>query len=145
MGIFSLFGKSKRESDIDNSKAIATNISNLVVDFLDMQLSLHKDDNGNIPIKAQDNWSLGYVAGAADASLYIRNYEPSSDVARLTMIMVFVRIYGSSEYFGKVKELQSSSDSELYSGMTAGGEIIDYLNDSYFPSIPTKWSSHIQG
>jgi hypothetical protein len=145
MGIFSLFGKSKQKASIDNSKTIATNISNIVVDFLNMQLSLHRDDNGNLPSKAQDNWSLGYVAGAADASLYTRNYEPSSDVARFTMIMVFVRIYGDSGYFDKVKDLQSSSDTELYSGMTAGGEIIDYLNASSFPSIPTKWSSHIQG
>lgn len=141
MGIFSLFGKSKSEKQLELDKTIASEISDFVVSFLLIELMAY--DTGNLPDRAKDDWSLGFVSGVVDVHLHAKNLEPSSIAGRLVMIMVFTRIFGSSSYSEDATSLWKSNDAEFWSGMNAGGsDVVNFNNKTNL--MPNAWFDHIK-
>jgi len=141
MGIFSLFGKAKKDKQFETAKEIASQISDIANNFLLLELMAY--DTDNLPDRATDKWSLGFVAGVIDALLDGKNLQPNSIEGRIVMIMVYTRIFGSSSYSETSQSLWKSSDATFFEGMKAGGnDIIGFNNESN--PIPRAWFDHIK-
>lgn len=145
------------ESDVDiltgqKNKTVAngdskevSELANLLVGILSIQITM-MSDSGSLPSKAKDNWSIGYIAGVADAFLQIKNISNHSKSGHKLMTMIFIEIFGDSDgpdFFQKFMKLQTEGDSDIFDGMMIGGkEIFEWSKDK--EKVPLGLSSHVR-
>lgn len=137
-----LDAKLEAPSKVDNTDALVEFVSGV----LSIQQFMIRGGDDMLPEKAFDDWSLGYVAGAADAVLQKNGYEPDAKGMAL-MTSIFVEVFGKEagpSLFGKFMELQEQGEPEVEKGMLLGGrEIFKWMADS--SKTPKGWASHVLG
>lgn len=140
--VFSLFRSKKppQTSRDDKAKAIAEFVSTAV----GIQQVMIADEGGELPAKAVDEWSIGYVAGASDAVLQRNGFEPDAD-GMVVMTLVFIQVFGAArgvEFFARFMRLQQGGNAAVQLGMTTGGkEMFAWMADSSKP--PFGWVDYV--
>ena len=138
-----LTGKKNKTVANDDSKEVSE-LANLAACVLSTQIAL-LSGSGSLPLKAKDNWSIGYVAGVSDAFLQRKNINNHSKLGHELMTMVYIATFGDSDgpdFFQKFMNLQNEGDSDIFNGMMSGGrDIFGWSKDKNKP--PLGWTSHV--
>jgi hypothetical protein len=116
---------------------------NFASNLLKGQSLLFQNGDGSIPLKAKDNWSIGYVAGFSDATLQLSGINNDARGV-VIMLFIFIEIYKEegSVLFEKFSDLQKKSNWEINAGMLRGGnEFKDFIRNN--DTIPTAWATHV--
>lgn len=115
-----------------------------VVGTLSVQKTLISNEDGSLPQRATDAWSIGYVSGTADAVLQLGDFKPDAECEAVIGV-VFLHVFGEPdgrEFIRKFNEYQSLGDKVFMEGMKAGGQdVYDFLKDSN--RSPIAWSNHV--
>ncbi len=132
-------GKPSRQ---DKSKAIVKFVSNA----LGVQQALFLNEDGTLPPKAVDEWSIGYVAGTADAVLQKNGFEPDVE-GMAVMTLIFMEVFGDRsgpELFGDFMRLQDQGNQIVEEGMMTGGrDVYAWMADTN--RVPTGWMAYVHG
>jgi len=124
-------GDEVQRNTMPNEKSSA--IIEFVAQILGVQQMLFMNEEGTLPVNAYDNWSIGYVAGTADAVLQKNGFE--TDVKGMAlMTLIFVEVFGERggpEFFGKFLRLQEQKDQDVQDGMATGGtDVWRWMSDN---------------
>ena len=130
---------SKAERQFKLDRKISAEISDLVISFLLMELMIY--DTDNLPDKAKDDWSLGFVAGIIDTIFKDSNMDINSVAGGMTMILVYTRIFGDSSYAATSQLLLKTKGFDFCIGMDAGIRDFSYAANG---EIPRAWFDHIK-
>lgn len=121
-----------------------------IVDFVSKSLSIQQalfiNEDGNLPKSALDEWSIGYVAGTADAVLQMN--EVATDIEGMSiMTYIFIEVFGEEngpQLFGEFMRLQKDRHQNVQKGMMKGGQdIMGWMKDTN--QIPTSWMAYVHG
>lgn len=133
-----------RDSTPEDDKALA--IIKFVSRVLGIQRMLVDEGKDSLPQGALDDWSLGYVAGVADAVLQANDYGTDHDRIEIIAI-IFSQVFGTAQgpsLFENFMRLQEGGSIRAKSGMQAGGsEMFEWMADS--SKTPTGWAAHVHG
>lgn len=120
-------------------------VKNAVIKFLDAQLFLYGKDIKNLPLKALDEYSLGYIAGVIDA--YFENISKGSDskLKLETLLITFVALFGKNkalEAIYKIETCANNDSKKYYEAMGDGGTEFNHFIIRKVP-IPSIWATYI--
>jgi len=142
----------RRRNGRDRAEA---KIENLICEFLRYQIALmgmgFLENKSDIPAKAKDNWSLGYVGGCIDAfiqkrsgSLVDRRGTINENLGDyVIMTYVFSDVYGEKNgetLFEKFMMLQKKQDKQMMFGMMRGGSDVFSLVEE---NISLGWAEYM--
>jgi len=102
-----------------DDKAEEIEIVEIIAGTLSVQKALITDENGMLPQKAKDKWSLGYIAGYSDALLQHTEIEVDATVLVTTTTIVFMAMFGEEQgpaYYRIFVRLLRTGDLELHNG-----------------------------
>lgn len=140
--VFSLFRSKQRGKQLEQERAQA--VVSFVSQALGVQQALFLHDDGTMPAKAFDRWSIGYVAGSADAVLQKNGFQ--TDVEEIEIILnVFREVFGESrgpELFVDFMHLQDQGNHVVDAGMVAGGHDV-YAWMANRDTVPTGWIAYM--
>jgi hypothetical protein len=141
MGFFqNLFRTISTSKDVDIDTSVAVEVSGVIIGFLRLQLMIL--DSKNLPDKARDNWSIGYVAGVTDALLYSKDIDNNSAVGFAVLSLVFTDIFNDTDGTMFASLMSLMSDNEIKDSMKIGGdEAMEFLKSN--SNVPHKWMLHI--
>lgn len=121
-------------------------IVKFVSTVLRMQVAFILNDRASLPLKSSDDWSIGYVAGAADAALYKNGFGPNAEGIAI-MMLIFTETFGEergAELCSKFMHLQSEGNKDVQDGMLVGGQdMLDWLSNH--SKITTGWMNYVNG
>lgn len=121
---------------------------NALSSTLQMQQMLMTSENGSLPAKSKDEWSIGYVAGYVDAYLQMKGISLDSNPTTAVFVMenVFISLYGEMEgrnLFQRFIDLQDERNSTNLQGQQTGGtELMDFMG-SDGKMTPMKWTGYV--
>ncbi|MDR8391372.1 hypothetical protein NC796_09500 [Aliifodinibius sp. S!AR15-10] len=128
--------KTKAPSHLEGAKS--------VISLIDMQMMLISDRN-NLPARAKDAYSLGYISGMVDASLSGLG-EKDTNKAMAAILYVLEEIFGKNEgsqLFKKVLDLIESKDNKFNLAMSDGGTEFVKFNRGDI-NAPHGWLNYVQ-
>ena len=119
-------------------------ISSIIIATLAAQKAFVSVDTGELPDKARDNFSIGYVGGYVNAVLRYRRL--SDDDSQDTVgQMVFSAIFGNgdgSRLYKKYQRLKGENDREVVAGISAGeSDIETWVKNNL--NVPFGWSVYV--
>ncbi|ASJ37526.1 hypothetical protein TI24_07855 [Vibrio vulnificus] len=126
---------------------VSTSI-NALSSLLQMQQMLMTSENGSLPSKSKDEWSIGYIAGYVDAYLQLKgiSFNSTPKIAMYIMASVFISLYGEMEghnLFNRFLDLQDDRDLTNLQGQKIGGEeMMDFIcSDGKKTTL--QWTSYV--
>ncbi len=124
--------------------AKAESVVDFAIKILSLQTALFLNEDGGMPARALDEWSLGYVAGVGDVMLQANGFE--ADVTGMTIMnRIFIAAFGlqsGAVLFGEFMRLQSQENEALAKGMKSGGQdIVEWMSNS--EKRPFGWMRHV--
>lgn len=140
--VFSLFRSKKptKTSNDDKKRVIAEFVSGL----LGIQRAMIADESGDLSGKATDDWSIGYVAGAADAVLQKNDIGPDAE-GMVIMTLIYMQVFGTLQgagFFARFMRLQEEGSSAVQQGMALGGkEMFALMADN--TKAPFGWVEYV--
>lgn len=118
----------------------------VVVGLIQSQLMMYGIQKSNIPKKATDIYSLGYIAGMLDVYfnvLKIDDFGLRLDTIEQTYVDLFGYKLGRKS-LEKAEECLVNDDKYFYEAMSDGGtELIKYMNKDI--PAPFGWISYVKG
>lgn len=122
--------------------------SSAIVEFvagtLGIQQALFLNEDGTLPSKAVNNWSIGYVAGTTDAVLQKNGLEPDVEGMAI-MALIFMEVFGDRngpELFADFMRKQGQGNPDVQEGMMTGGrDMFTWMSDN--DKVPTGWMAYL--
>lgn len=119
-------------------------ISSIIIATLTAQKAFVSIDSGELPVRARDSFSIGYIGGYLDAVLRRRRMATARTAHTIGEI-VFSGVFGSAEGFElyeKFVSLQHATDADVLDGMSAGkSDIEEWLKNNL--NVPCGWSAYV--
>lgn len=138
------FKSSNRQHSLNSDEESIWDAVEPIIKIIEMQLQMFGRNRSNLPAKARDAFSLGYIIGMLDASLTLvgkKEFEEGIEATRIA----FKEIFGSEQGDFLTNTAIShftSENKEFENGLSAGGtEYLKYLRKKI--SAPLGWSQYI--
>lgn len=119
-------------------------LNKVVISFLTSQLILYGKNPSDLPSKARDKYSLGYITGVIDAIFERSTIDDVQNRKFESFKSVTQQLFGSKDSKVAFSLLCNSieNDVEFYEAMSDGGtEFIKYINKQVI--IPSEWARYI--
>lgn len=133
--MFSFFKKKK-----NRDKELTT----VAIEFLLSQLLPFGKNPNNLPSKAREKYSLGYIAGVIDAT-FERASIKSEERKLQSMFDVCIDLFGhknGQKVFSDIENYLLVEDGDFYEAMSDGGtEFIKHLNKQVL--MPSGWVNYL--
>jgi len=115
-----------------------------VISIIDMQMMLLVDRN-DLPDKARDIYSLGYISGMVEASLNRSRKNTNTTMAAILYVLedVFGKYDGSLLFNNVLKNIEAKDD-RFYLAMNDGrAEFVKFIRGEI--NAPHGWLNYVQG
>ena len=120
------------------------NISSIIIATLAAQKAFVLVDSDELPKRACDNFSVGYIGGYVDAVLRRRRIATERTAHTIGEI-VFAGMFGSAdgfEFYEKFVSLKHTADADVLVGVLAGeSDIEEWLKNNL--NVPCSWSAYV--
>lgn len=120
-------------------------VSSIIVATLAAQKACVSGDANDLPDRARDNFSIGYIGGYVDAILR-RKRIATMRTGYTIGELVFVDIFGRADgfpYYERYLSLQQASDTDVFAGMAAGEtDIGEWLKNNL--NAPFGWGDYLR-
>jgi hypothetical protein len=130
--------------DYDNSPTVDYQAADPVISLIGQQITMAGGVN-NLPQKAKDEYSLGYIAGMLDASLSGLGVD-SFDTMMATLSFTFQNLFGEEgkELFMKSFKLLQNDNAIYNKALSDGGtEFMRFMGKHI--NAPMGWYKYIKG
>lgn len=119
-------------------------ISSIILATLAAQKAFVSVDTGELPDKARDNFSIGYVGGYVDAVLRRKRLQ-GDDEDQFVAEYVFSGVFGNGDghrLFERYTQLRDAHDAAVIAGITVGeSDIETWVKNNL--NVPFGWSVYV--
>lgn len=135
-------GAIAEDHNADHSGLLRENVLEFALSFLRSQAVQFTRDNGSLPQRSKDNWSLGYIAGVLQGMLE-KHSVYNGAVFWVLLGRLHEDLLGSRGAFNRqhrTNQLREKENADYHAGLSAA---LEDINECWPGGSPTRWSRHV--